>query len=316
MVSIWPEIEARAADRPNSLVLPPLPSRLPEAWHRAERIELWSDEPPGAENFHERPRPEGMPEVLLSNVDRPCLRVFRPEQSNGHGLLVIPGGSYEFVSVANEGIDVAKALCPHGYVVFVLTYRLPGEGWANRADVPLQDAQRAMRVIRDEAGRFGIGSDSVDAIGFSAGGHLAASLAVGYGETVYPARDGIDELSAKPRSAALIYPVITMDRRWTHEASRQALLGESPSEADIVRRSPNRCVNESTAPAFIVHALDDPAVPVKNSLLMFEAMRKVNRQTESHFFQEGGHAFGVGIPGSSSALWPELYMAWTGRLSA
>jgi acetyl esterase/lipase len=218
--------------------------------------------------------------------------------------------------VANEGIDVAEAFCPHGYVVFVLTYRLPGEGWANRADVPLQDAQRAMRVIRVKADSFGISGDSLGIIGFSAGGHLAASLAVGHGETVYRARDDADKLSAKPNSAALIYPVITMDSRWTHEASRNALLGESPTDAEIVRRSPNRHVSQSTAPAFIVHALDDPAVPPENSVLMLDAMRKIHRQTEAHFFQEGGHAFGVGIAGSSSALWPELYLAWSERLSA
>lgn len=316
MVSFWPEIGAEASGESGSFALPPLPSHLPEAWHRAERIDLWDDAPPGAESFRAKQRPEGMLDVLLSNVRKPNLRIFRPERSNGRGLLIIPGGAYEFVSVANEGIAVAETFCPHGFTVFVLTYRLPDEGWTNRADVPLQDAQRAMRKIRHSARNFEINGESLAIVGFSAGGHLAATLTTGFGEHVYRARDDIDELSAKPHSAALIYPVITMDSRWTHGASRDALLGESPLEADILRRSPDRHVTETTPPVFLVHAVDDPAVPVENSLLMFDAVRKAQIPTEAHFLQEGGHAFGVGVAGTSTGLWPDLYLAWSGRLPA
>lgn len=314
MASFWPEIGAKAAERANPLELPPLPTHLPDEWNRAEVIDLWHGEPPGAKNFRAKPRPEGMLDVLLSNIREPDLRIFRPEHSNGCGLLIVPGGAYEFVSVANEGIDVADALCSRGFTVFVLTYRLPGEGWADRADVPLQDAQRAMRVIRNKAESFGISGDSLSVIGFSAGGHLAATLAVGHGETVYRPRDEIDRISARPYSAALIYPVITMDSRWTHGASREALLGDYPLEADIQRRSPERHVGETTPPVFLVHAVDDPAVPVRNSQLLFEALGRAHRPVEAHFFQEGGHAFGVGIAGTSSSLWPDLYVAWSGRL--
>jgi acetyl esterase/lipase len=314
MFAHWAEIQASAAERLGSLAKPSLPDRLPDAWHTAEVINLWPGSPPGAEGYRPRERPNDMPEVLLSNVSEPSLRIFRPQVSNGRGILVIPGGAYLFVSVSNEGLDVVNALCPRGYTIFVLSYRLPGEGWMNRSDVPLQDAQRALRVICHRADEFKIDGNALDVIGFSAGGHLAASLAVGHDETVYQSQDGVDALSAKPRSAALIYPVVTMDSRWTHGPSRESLLGPSPTEKEIERRSPNLHVNETTPPVFLVHAVDDIAVPVENSVLMFEAMRRAGRPMESHFLEEGGHAFGVGVAGTGSGLWPDLYLAWADRL--
>jgi acetyl esterase/lipase len=314
MLVLWAKIQASETERPGSLAKPPLPGHLPQAWFDAPVINLWPEAPPGAAGFRVSERPADMPDVLLSNIREPSLRVFRPKQSNGKGILVIPGGAYLFVSVSNEGLDVSDKLCPRGYTVFVLTYRLPGEGWENRSDVPLQDAQRAMRTIRSRAGEFEIEGDSLDVIGFSAGGHLAASLAVGHDETVYKARDKIDELSAKPHSVALIYPVISMDSRWTHAPSRESLLGKSLTDNDILRRSPDKCVTSTTAPTFLVHALDDQAVVVRNSELMFRAVRDAKLPVEAHFLQEGGHAFGMGVPGTSSALWLDLCLAWTGRL--
>lgn len=314
MFALWAQIHASATERPGSLVKTSLPDRLPDAWHKAQAINLWPSAPPGAEGYRPRERPVDMLNVLLSNVSEPNLRVFRPEKPNGRGILVIPGGAYLFVSVSNEGLDVANALCPRGYTIFVLTYRLPGEGWKNRSDVPLQDAQRALRTIRHNADDFQIDSNSLGVIGFSAGGHLAASLAVGHDDTVYQSLDEIDELTAKPHSAALIYPVVTMESHWTHGPSRESLLGPSPAERDIVRRSPNLRVGQTTPPVFLVHAVDDSAVPVENSVLMFESMRRADRPVEAHFLEEGGHAFGVGIAGTSSGFWPDLYVAWADRL--
>jgi acetyl esterase/lipase len=314
MFALWAQIQASATERPGSLPKPSLPNRLPDAWHKAQVINLWPGAPPGAESYQPRERPDDMLDVLLSNVSQPNLRVFRPEKPNGRGILVIPGGAYLFVSVSNEGLDVANALCPRGYTIFVLTYRLPGEGWKNRNDVPLQDAKRALRTIRHKAGDFQIDSNSLGVIGFSAGGHLAASLAVGHDDTVYQSLDKIDELSAKPHSAALIYPVISMDSRWTHGPSRESLLGPSPTAKEIRRRSPDLLVSESTPPVFLVHAIDDSAVPIENSMLMFESMRRADRPVETHFLEEGGHAFGVGVAGTGSGLWPDLYLAWADRL--
>jgi acetyl esterase/lipase len=304
--------EAIAA--PAALSIPAPPKHMPSQWARADVIALWPGPAPGHEDFRRRePSPDSR-EIFLENVESPDLHVFRPRRSNGHGLLVMPGGSYKFVSVANEGVAMAERLCPQGYTVFVLTYRLPGEGWISRSDVPLQDAQRAMRVIRSRAPHYGIDPATVAILGFSAGGHLAASLAVDHAEHVYEVRDEADTLPARPYSAALLYPVVTMDNRWTHAVSRMQLLGDAPSTEQVERRSPNLHVDGNTPPVFIVHAIDDPAVPVENSLLMLETLRAAGRPVEAHLLQEGGHAFGTGYPGTPTALWIELYTAWLRRL--
>jgi acetyl esterase/lipase len=251
--------------------------------------------------------------VFLRNVLKPDLRVFRPARANGHALLVLPGGAYWFVSAANEGAELAGRLTPLGITVFVLTYRLPGEGWKNRSDVPLQDAQRAMRVIRSNASRFGIDASKVSVLGFSAGGHLAATLATGHAEQTYTAVDAADDLNARPLAAALVYPVVTMESQWTHEMSRKLLLGDTPSKADVERRSAERHITSSTPPTFIVHAYDDDAVPVENSLRFVNAMREARRPVEAHFLQEGGHAFGVGYPGTPSEEWIPTFSKWLAR---
>jgi acetyl esterase/lipase len=257
-----------------------------------------------------------LPPVFVHNVSKPDLRVFRPSKPNGHALLVVPGGAYRFVSVANEGVDVAERMTAQGVTVFVLTYRLPGEGWKSRSDVPLQDAQRAIRVIRSNASRFGIEAGKVSVLGFSAGGHLAATLATQHAEQTYARVDAVDELNARPFAAGLVYPVITMDMPFTHELSRKLLLGESPSEADIERRSAERHVDPNTPPTFLVHAFDDAAVPVENSLRFMNAMREAKRPVEAHLLQEGGHAFGVGYPRTPSEHWTALFSTWLGRLGS
>jgi acetyl esterase/lipase len=201
-----------------------------------------------------------------------------------------------------------------GITVFVLTYRLPGEGWSNRSDVPLQDAQRAIRTLRANASRFDIDATRVSVLGFSAGGHLAATLATQHAEHSYARVDATDELSARPFAAGLVYPVVTMEQPWTHAMSRNLLLGETPSKEEVEHRSPEHHVVASTPPIFIVHAFDDDAVPVENSLRLMAAMREARRPVEAHLLQAGGHAFGVGVPGTPSGHWTSLFSSWLGRL--
>lgn len=308
--------EASAQERRAATLTPPPPGKvLPRSWAEAPSIPLWPGEPPGASGYASQTLPAEWPPVFLRNVSRPDLRVFRPARPNGHALLVIPGGAYQFVSVANEGAELAPLLTSLGITVFVLTYRLPGEGWLNRSDVPLQDAQRAMRVIRSEASRYRIDADKVSVLGFSAGGHLAATLATGHGEHAYPVADATDEVDARPFAAGLIYPVVTMMKPWTHELSRNLLLGETPTDAEVQRRSAELHVDATTPPVFLTHAIDDEAVPVENSIRMMGALREADRPVEAHFLQEGGHAFGVGYPGTPSAHWIDLFSSWLGRLS-
>jgi len=300
--------------RPSKLTPPPTPKVVPKAWLEAPSMPIWPGEPPGS-GFAPQTLPADWPPVFVRNVARPKLHVFRPSRPNGDALLVVPGGAYQFVSISNEGVEIGARMTALGITVFVLTYRLPGEGWVHRADVPLQDAQRAMRVIRSRAARFGVDERKVGVLGFSAGGHLAATLATQHAEQTYAAVDSADERSARPFAAGLVYPVVTMLKPWTHELSRDLLLRKAPTEADVERRSAERHVDAATPPAFIVHAMDDPAVPVENSLRMMNAMREAHRPVEAHFLQEGGHAFGVGYPGTPSAHWIELFSAWLGRLS-
>jgi acetyl esterase/lipase len=295
---------------------PPAPPALkvPGNWLRAPRVPLWPGAPPGAGSFRPAVPPPDWPDSYRRAVAVPELHVFRPQRPNGRSLLVMPGGAYWFVSVVNEGAELAPLLTRRGYTVFVLTYRLPGEGWAARMDVPLQDAQRAMRIIRARAREYRIDATKVAAVGFSAGGHLAATLATRHAEKVYAPVDATDSQDARPAAAALIYPVITLRDPWTHELSRSLLLGDDPTPASIDRRSAELHVDSTTPPLFLVHAFDDTAVPVDNSLRMQQAMRDAQRPVEAHLLQEGGHAFGIGRPGTPSAQWIDLMCAWLERL--
>ena len=227
------------AETPHSPVAPasldPL-GPLPPSWRNAEVLPLWPGAPPEG-GFAAKPVPPGSPPGFIRNVATPDLRVFRPQHSNHRGILLIPSGAYTFIVGTHEGAGTAEAFAAMGYTVFVLTYRLPGEGWHNRWNVPLQDAQRAIRLIRANAGRFSIDEARVAVLGYSAGGHLAASLATGFAEPIYAPRDAVDARDARPAAAGLIYPVITMDARLTNPQSAVSLLGENPPAALVVLRS-------------------------------------------------------------------------------
>jgi acetyl esterase/lipase len=228
--------------------------------------------------------------------------------------LLVPGGGYGFLAYDNEGIEQARWLNALGVTCFILLYRLPGEGWGERRLVPLQDAQRAMRVIRSRAGSFGVDAKRIAVIGFSAGGHLAGSLATRHGERVYAPVDAADTLSARPDLAGLIYPVISMDAAITHKGSRDNLLGATPSAAEVAAASVETRVTAETPPVFLVHAGDDGAVPIANSITMYAALLAAKRPAEMHLFDEGGHGFGVRLAKTvPTAAWPTLFATYAAR---
>ena len=173
-----------------------------------------------------------------------------------------------------------------------------------------------MRLIRSNAKLFAIDPNKVSVVGFSAGGHLAATLTTQHAEPTYAGVDAADGTSARPFAAGLVYPVVTMKKPWTHQMSRNLLLGEHPSDAEVERRSAERHVSSTTPPIFTVHAIDDGAVPVENSVNLMNAMREAKRPVEAHLLQEGGHAFGVGHPGTPSEHWIALFSSWLGRVAA
>lgn len=246
----------------------------------------------------------------VRSIAEPWLDHFRPERPNGLAVLVIPGGAYSVVMMDNEGYEVAAWLAEQGFHAFVLFHRLPGEGWPDRARVPLADAQRAMRVIRARAERLGYDCDRVAAIGFSAGGHLCASLATGHGKKIYPAFDRIDGLSARPWLAALIYPVITMSGPAALPICYHLLLGEDGDQARAAASVEND-VGGDTPDCFIVHAEDDELVRVEHALLFREALSRRSIPVTTHLFPHGGHGFGLRrMADGALALWPDLMVRW------
>jgi acetyl esterase/lipase len=253
----------------------------------------------------------GARELWLRGISVPEIHVFRPARPNGSTLLTMPGGGYDFLSIQNEGLDAAQRFAAEGTTVFVLAYRLPGEGWANRHLVPLQDAQRAMRLIRSRAAEFRIDPRRLGVIGFSAGGHLAADLAASFGEGVYRPIDGVDSQSARPAFAALIYPVTSLHPAISHGGSMSNLLGPAPSAALIDARSPVLHIGPAMPPCFLVHAFDDGTVPVENSLQWIAAARAAGVPVEAHLFAAGGHGFGLHLPKDMPGSdWPKLFALW------
>jgi acetyl esterase/lipase len=285
-----------------------------------EVVELWPGLPPGsrgttiARKVDDQSHDPAHPDRWVRGIARPVLVVHRPARPNGSAVLVVPGGGYEFLSYDNEGTSQAAWLNARGITAFILMYRLPGEGWNARADVPLQDAQRAMRVIRSRAGGFRVRPDRVAVLGFSAGGHLAGSLATRHAEKVYAPVDAADRQSARPDVAALIYPVISLYEPYTHPGSRDALLGPRAKPAEQRGYSIEHRVDQDTPPVFLVHAADDGLVPPANSIAMFAAMTEAKRAVALHIFEDGGHGFGTRLPTDRSAMaWPALFATFAKR---
>jgi acetyl esterase/lipase len=292
----------------------PIPPGLPQP---SETIDLWPAGAPGmpatapVETVTERSADSSLLDRSVQGIARPRMVVFRPDRPNGAALMITPGGGYRLVVIDKEGYELARWLAARGFTAFVLFYRLPGEGWADRANAPLADAQRAMRLIRHRASDYGIDPARVSAMGFSAGGHVCADLAARFAARVYDPTDEADALSARPHSAAPIYPVISMTAPVAHAGSRENLLGPNPSAALEAAHSPDRNVPADAPPHFLVHAEDDGAVPVENALLLRRALREKGIPVETHLFAQGGHGFGLrNAVGKPIEAWPELWRAW------
>ncbi|PZO74946.1 MAG: alpha/beta hydrolase [Sphingomonas taxi] len=298
----------------------PRAAELP-VWPPAERFALWPGIPQGAPNPLPVPQPrmprypDGYRDFQMRGVVRPEVGVFRPTRPDGRAVLIVPGGGYSITSLRNEGIDVARVLNTFGITAFVLSYRLPGEGWADRADVPLADTQRAMRLIRANARSYGIRAEELGVLGFSAGGHLAGSLTILPDFKAYRTVDAADRHSARPAWAGLMYAVSNMDPGRSHGGSRANLLGPDPLPAVQARFAIDRQLKAGDPPLFLVHAEDDNTVPVANSVDTLAAARRAGIPAEAHFLQHGGHGFGTRLsPRSPGSLWPQLFDRWMGEL--
>ncbi len=302
------------------LALPGLASaQTPAPPDPNETIRLWPDGAPGGQDVRvtpqvvERSTDPGFHDRYAQYTTDPILTVVRPERSNGASMLLIPGGGYRWAVVDKEGLDVARVFAAAGVTCYVLRYRLPADGWAAGPDAPLQDAQRALRLIRAAAVAEGRDPTKVAVLGASAGGHLAGLLAARR-DAAYAPIDAADALSHRPDLSILLYPVATMADPHAHAGSRRHLLGEAPSPDRIAAYSLERMDWTGAAPTFLLHALDDAAVPIENSLNLLGALRAANVPVEAHLFQEGGHGFGVRlIAGRPAQAWPALALAWAAR---
>jgi len=298
----------------------PAPQSAKPPMDPTEVLPLWPGDPPGSsgvtvvETLVDRTVAGGLRDRAVTHTRKPTLTVFRPAKPNGAAVVLMPGGGYERVVTDKEGFETARWLADHGYTCFVLLYRLPGDGWGAGPDAPLQDAQRGLRLARSKAKAMGFDPVRVAIMGFSAGGHLAASLTVRFEAKVYDRVDAADDLSARPDLSCLMYPVVSMADGPVHAGSRKQLLGASPSPEQITAYSPDQTVTGREPPVILVHAADDKTVPVANTIMMFTALRAKAIPAEMHVFEEGGHGFGLrSIAGKTVAAWPDLFVAFAKR---
>ncbi|WP_232304827.1 alpha/beta hydrolase [Maribacter thermophilus] len=252
--------------------------------------------------------------LRISKVQEPTIEVYLPEKSiaTGKAFLIFPGGGYSILAYDWEGTDIAKFLNSHGIAGIVVKYRLPSnETQVDKHNVPLIDAQRAIRLVRSKAKNWNIDPNQIGVIGFSAGGHVASTLGTQYDRKVYKSIDKADDLSARPDFMALIYPVITMGEK-THQGSRDNLLGEQPSSELVVQYSNELNIDENTPRTFMVHAMDDEVV-VKENSEYFHGLHNVKAKEKCvlHLYEKGGHGFSLAKDQPYLKDWTQKLINWT-----
>lgn len=280
---------------------------------------LWPGPAPGGEGLSVRDefvfrKTRDQPnDIAWTHVARPVLIVTRPARPNGAAVLVIPGGGYARVALERGGSGIAANLAKRGFTAFDLKYRLSHDKWSAGPDAPLQDVQRAMRLIRSRAAGLRINPRRVAALGFSAGGHLAARLGSRHGLVTYRPVDAADRHSARPTALGLFFPVIKMDGPATHGQSRRELLGESADPARARLFSADADLPVDMPPTYVGHPIDDPSVPAANSFAMFEALQKAKIPSELMIFEKGGHGFPPPLSSGQTYPWLDLVLAFTAR---
>jgi acetyl esterase/lipase len=282
-----------------------------------EILKLWNHEVPNSQKSDDKEIVSSEDAVRISLVQIPTLEVFLPTKKNatGQAVIICPGGGYHYVVYDWEGTDIAKWCNSKGIAAFVLKYRLPNSKSIKVPhEAPLQDAQRAMRLVRSNAEKWDVVRDKVGIMGFSAGGHLASTLGTQFDKPNNFKESVIDTISARPDFMVLIYPVVTMNSNDTHSGSRLNLLGERPSDALVNQYSNELQVTKNTPKTFMVHATNDAAVPVENSLNLYKALKDKGIKTEMHIYPEGGHGFGLGLGKGYLQTWPDRLYDWLQNL--
>jgi acetyl esterase/lipase len=246
--------------------------------------------------------------TIVSKVTEPSFQYFRVKEDGIKRpcVIVFPGGGYTILASGHEGTDVAKFFNSIGVNAMVVKYRIPNEkAQKDKTIAPLQDAQQAILLAKTNAGSWGIDETKIGILGFSAGGHLAASLSSHYNDVKI---DNPAKISLRPDFQILIYPVITM-KDFGHSGSTENLIGKNPSEEQIKYYSNELNVDKKTPPAFIVHAINDDAVPVQNAHVYDSALKANKVASTLYLFEKGGHGFGMKNP-TATEQWTTPLTVW------
>ncbi len=256
-----------------------------------ETMFLYADKVPNAK-VQEAPENDGaVTDGMARSVIRPSMEIYLPEKEKATGAAVVicPGGGYSMIVFDGEGVSTAKEFAKRGIAAFVLKYRLPSDSIMDDKTIgPLQDAQQAIKLVRENADTWGIDKNKIGIMGFSAGGHLASTAATHYKKALIPNKENTN---LRPDFQILVYPVVTMQNELTHKGSQQALLGNNPSKETLDLFSNELQVDDKTPPAYLTHATDDTTVDVDNTINYFEKLRKNKVPVEMHIYQQGNHGF-------------------------
>ena len=267
-----------------------------------EVIDLWPGTAPGdvadlgVEHDSTKPGPNGQPEdgvIRLANVSKPTITIYRPERAinTGAAVIVCPGGGYSILAMNLEGTEICQWLTSIGVTAILLKYRVPVRKGRPRFEPPLQDAQRALGIVRQQGAGWGVDPHRVGILGFSAGGHLSAAASTNYETRTYPAVDDADRQNCRPDFTVLIYPAYL-----TPDADRTRL-------ADEIK------VDAKTPPAFVVMTADDP-VHMENAMVYTLALKNAHVPVELHLYPNGGHGYGMRPSDKSVSHWPERAAEW------
>ena len=259
---------------------------------------LWVDGTPGAKGN--------------KDGDKPTLTIYLApeEKATGAAVVICPGGGYGFLAMDHEGHQIAQWLNSLGVAGFILKYRHRNSGAGYGHPAPLQDAQRAISMVRSRAKEWNINPNKIGILGFSAGGHLASSAGTHFQKRYSDAKDPIDRVSCRPDFLILIYPVISMTEWFTHRGSRRNLLGDNPDKNLVENLSNEKQVTAETPPTFLVHTNEDKGVPAENSIYFYLALRKAKVPAEMHIYQKGRHGFGLGQKHGAVSSWSLRCEEW------
>jgi len=291
-----------------TLLLIPL---ISNSYAQVDTIFLYQEKVPGSKGVKIAEASQTSDGITrIKDVTNPCLYVYQPKvKTSDAAVIICPGGGYSILAIDHEGYEIAEWFNARGVTAFVLKSRLPQANlFENASTRPLQDAQQAIRIVRKDAVKFGISPEKIGIMGFSAGGHLAATASTHFNKQIGEIID--TTISVRPDFSILIYPVITFSTLNTHLGSRENLIGKNPSDDQVEYFSNEKHVTTATPPAFLISTTDD-WVSAENSILYYQACRNFKVPAEMHIYEKGGHGYALKKKGLGPVeSWPLRLEDW------